>query len=392
METQLSTIADLVTCLTTHLSHNNPGTSQPPIDISHEEEEAFEMVDEQEMKVEVQACEEVGDNEQEMEVEKACKGLGFDEQEPKGVKIILTQPLGTSLANLPSNTPFEWVPLSTINVLGPHQYALLETDGQPRVLCKLKDNEDLKVGWQQEPRFKREFQDLKSKGGARLSSMDSQQGVGVQGIWSLGHSKGSMTVKKKMGGHTRFGIPGYNLTINNFGAPTSASNLNHRPSPRHHPHCRLPLSRGHRASIQTPPFSLSVLVLTTAAVYSSSPSHHRATVALSTITVFCLLLCSYRAPPHHQQLLRTAHRRRLYATGAATTILLLRRFPSPCSAVLCYRRRASDFGSAILFSGVTPLHCAPCSSAERPLLSQKRSPLFCCVLLLAWSTISALHC
>ncbi|MED6184101.1 hypothetical protein PIB30_044162 [Stylosanthes scabra] len=100
METQLSTITDL--------------------------EETFEKVDEQEMEVEVQACEEVDDNkqemevkvqafeeedndEQEMEVEEACKGLEFDEQESKGVKITLTQPLGTSLANLPSNSSFEWV-------------------------------------------------------------------------------------------------------------------------------------------------------------------------------------------------------------------------------------------------------------------------------------------
>ncbi|MED6221978.1 hypothetical protein PIB30_060023 [Stylosanthes scabra] len=97
MEAQLSTIADLVTCLTTQLLHNNSSTSQTPIDISHEEEEAFEKVYEQEMKVEVKACEEVDDNkqkievevqacgeedndEQEMEVEEACKGLEFDKQ------------------------------------------------------------------------------------------------------------------------------------------------------------------------------------------------------------------------------------------------------------------------------------------------------------------------
>ncbi|MED6201329.1 hypothetical protein PIB30_093872 [Stylosanthes scabra] len=108
METQLSTIADLVTRLTTQLSHNNPSTSQPPIDISHEDEEAFEKVDEQEIEVEMQACEEVDDNEQEMKVEEAYKELGFTEQESNGVEITLTHPLGTSLTNLSSNTPFEW--------------------------------------------------------------------------------------------------------------------------------------------------------------------------------------------------------------------------------------------------------------------------------------------
>ncbi|MED6161517.1 hypothetical protein PIB30_061510 [Stylosanthes scabra] len=128
MEAQLSTITDL--------------------------EEAFEKVDEQEMKVEAHACEEVSDNEQGMEVEEACKVLEFDEQESKGVKITLTHPLGTSLTNLPSNTSFEWVSLPCMNFLGPHQYALLKTDGQLRALCRLKDNEELKVGWQQETRLK----------------------------------------------------------------------------------------------------------------------------------------------------------------------------------------------------------------------------------------------
>ncbi|MED6140931.1 hypothetical protein PIB30_098357 [Stylosanthes scabra] len=156
METQLSTKADLVTRLTTQVSHNNPSTSQLPIDISHAEEEAFEKVDEQEMKVEMQVCEKVGDNEQEMEVEEAYKGLGFDKQELKGVKITFTQPLGASLSNLPSNTSFEWVSLPCVNFLGPHQYALLETDGQLRALCRLKSEDELMVGWQQELRLKNE--------------------------------------------------------------------------------------------------------------------------------------------------------------------------------------------------------------------------------------------
>ncbi|MED6131876.1 hypothetical protein PIB30_014093 [Stylosanthes scabra] len=159
MEAQLSTIMDLVTCLTTQLSHNNSSTSQTPIDISHEEDEAFEKVDEQEMKVEVQACEEaeVGDNKQELEVEEACKELGFDKQESKGAKTTLTHPLRTSLANLPSNTSFEWVSLPCVNFLDPHQYTLLETDGQLRALCRLKSEEELMVGWQHESKLKNEI-------------------------------------------------------------------------------------------------------------------------------------------------------------------------------------------------------------------------------------------
>ncbi|MED6182987.1 hypothetical protein PIB30_033794 [Stylosanthes scabra] len=127
MEAQLSTIADLVTCLTTQLSHNNSSTSQTPIDISHEEDEAFEKVDEQEMKVEVQTCEEVCDNKQELEVEEARKELGFEKQESKGAKTTLTHPLRTSLANLPSNTSFEW------------------------------SEDELMVGWQHESRLKNEI-------------------------------------------------------------------------------------------------------------------------------------------------------------------------------------------------------------------------------------------
>ncbi|MED6153540.1 hypothetical protein PIB30_103006 [Stylosanthes scabra] len=143
MEAQLSTIADLVTCLTTQISHNNSSTSQTQIDIFHEEEEAFEKVGEQEMKVEVQTCEEVCDNKQELEVEEACKELGFDKQESKGAKTTLTHPFRTSLANLPSNKSFEWVSLPCVNFLGPHQYALLETVGQLRALCRLKSEEEL---------------------------------------------------------------------------------------------------------------------------------------------------------------------------------------------------------------------------------------------------------
>ncbi|MED6203832.1 hypothetical protein PIB30_003121 [Stylosanthes scabra] len=109
------------------------------------------------MKVEVQACEEVGDNKQELEVEEACKELGFDKQESKEAKTTLTHPLRTSLANLPSNTSFEWVSLPCVNFLGPHQYALLETDGQLRALCRLKSDEELMVGWQHESRLKNEI-------------------------------------------------------------------------------------------------------------------------------------------------------------------------------------------------------------------------------------------
>ncbi|MED6194547.1 hypothetical protein PIB30_029574 [Stylosanthes scabra] len=145
METQLSTIADLVTRLTIQLSHNNPNTSQPLIDISYEEDGAFEKVNEQEMEVEVQAYEEVDDNEQEMEVEKAYKGLRFDKPESKGLKATLAHPLGTSLSNLPSNSPFEWVTISCVNFLGSHQYVLLETDGQLRTLCRMLKRDKLVV-------------------------------------------------------------------------------------------------------------------------------------------------------------------------------------------------------------------------------------------------------
>ncbi|MED6174885.1 hypothetical protein PIB30_073186 [Stylosanthes scabra] len=50
----------------------------------------------------------------------------------------------------------------------------------------------------------REFQGLKSKGGVRLSSTDSQQGIRTQGsIRGLGHSKKFMKINKKVGGVTR---------------------------------------------------------------------------------------------------------------------------------------------------------------------------------------------
>ncbi|MED6134329.1 hypothetical protein PIB30_036083 [Stylosanthes scabra] len=122
---------DVVTPL--FLQDNDP----PMGTTSHDLEENLEKFDKQEAK----------DDDQELKV---------DDEEKRGMEIALTIPFEVFPPKSPSQLQFEWINLSTMNFLGPHQYALLETDGQLRALCRLKSEKELVVGRQQKPRLKNE--------------------------------------------------------------------------------------------------------------------------------------------------------------------------------------------------------------------------------------------
>ena len=86
-----------------------------------------------ETKVNEESVEKESHQEEEVEIEEACKEVEEFTEEHKGVE--LTRPLSKPS---PSNTTFKWVKFLPLILTFPLEYGLLETDGQLRALCGIK--------------------------------------------------------------------------------------------------------------------------------------------------------------------------------------------------------------------------------------------------------------
>ena len=84
--------------------------------------------------------------EEEVDIEEACKEVEVVKEEPKGMELEITLPklLDTSPPKpSPSIPSFKWVNLSSLSLISPLEYALLETDGQLRALCGYKSKREI---------------------------------------------------------------------------------------------------------------------------------------------------------------------------------------------------------------------------------------------------------
>ena len=90
--------------------------------------------------------------EEDVEIEEACKEVVVVKEEHKGVEI--TSSLETPPPKLPSSfTTFKWVKFISLSFLIPLEYGLLETDGQLRALCGIKSKRKTVSGWSCQARF-----------------------------------------------------------------------------------------------------------------------------------------------------------------------------------------------------------------------------------------------
>ncbi|QHN86117.1 uncharacterized protein DS421_16g543230 [Arachis hypogaea] len=83
--------------------------------------------------------------EKEVEIEEACKEGEVFREEHKGVE--LANSLTIPPPKLPSSfTTFKWVKFISLSFLIPLEYGLLETDGQLRALCGIKNKRKMSSG------------------------------------------------------------------------------------------------------------------------------------------------------------------------------------------------------------------------------------------------------
>jgi len=94
--------------------------------------------------------------EEEVEIEEACKEVEVVKKELKGMEleIILPKLLETSPPKPSPSIPlFKWVNLSSLSLISPLEYGLLETDGQLRALYGYKSKREMVSGKSCHARF-----------------------------------------------------------------------------------------------------------------------------------------------------------------------------------------------------------------------------------------------
>ncbi|KAL4371184.1 hypothetical protein AHAS_Ahas06G0140400 [Arachis hypogaea] len=101
-----------------------------------------------ETKVNEELVEKESYQEEEVEIEEACKGVEEFKEEHKGVE--LARPLPKPSA---SNTTFKWVKFLSLILTFPLEYGLLETDGQLRAFCGIKRKRKMVSGKSCQARF-----------------------------------------------------------------------------------------------------------------------------------------------------------------------------------------------------------------------------------------------
>jgi len=92
---------------------------------------------------------EEGNQEEEVEIEEACKEVEVVKEELKRMELEITLPklLETSPPKpSPSIPSFKWVNLSSLSLISPLEYALLEMDRQLRALCGYKSKREMVSG------------------------------------------------------------------------------------------------------------------------------------------------------------------------------------------------------------------------------------------------------